>query len=143
MLKLLHRWQFCKIVQMKVNCGTRNEASSDSEHKDIVLGIHRKAYDILPSIEKQFASQPTMQQHDITAQPACYIGIDNGAQRTEDNEQMEEDDTADLGPDFVREFGLEEDPHDLYGERDLSRSSIALLISLLVVKADVIRSLPE
>ena len=100
---------------------------TDHEHRDIFIGIHKRCWNVIPTLDRTFAANrlnDSIRCEAVLREPPVYIDYENSEARQQDDKLQTSDDN--LAAEFITEFALASSPEDLY-----------------IVKADVIRPLPE
>lgn len=106
------------MVQLEVNCTTTDtEDQSDKEMRPVVLGVARQSWHILPQIEEQLEKNKLpldARSALLPKEPEVIISFDSGERRNEVDQFQSS--SKNLAADFVRAFGLEDKPEDLYSK---------------------------
>lgn len=104
-------------MQLDVNCATQDAEHSDDEMRRMVLGVSRQNWHILPQTEELLESNKLPEEARGTLllrQPEVIISFDTGEQRNEIDQFQSS--SNNLAAEFVRAFGLEDKPEDLYSK---------------------------
>lgn len=104
-------------MEFDINCATPQSPTSEDESRQVILGVSRQSWHILPQLEILLEqSKITQEPRDalIAQQPEVVISFDSGEQRNEVDQLQSNSKT--LAADFVRAFGLEDRPEDLYSK---------------------------
>jgi hypothetical protein len=91
----------------------------DDEHRQIVLGVSRQNWHVLPQLEEVLDKNKILSAQRTTVilkEPEVIISFDSGERRGQVDDAQTSSKT--FASDFVAEFGLEDKPEDLYSEAE-------------------------
>jgi hypothetical protein len=119
-------------MQFDVNCATTETVHPEDELRQVIWGVSRQNWHILPKID-EFLERNKLPEGSrgtlLPQQPEVVISFDTGEQRHEIDRLQSS--SNNLAADFVRAFGLEDRPEDLYSKPEVP--PIAALANQLIL----------
>lgn len=121
-------------MQFDISCATPETIHPEDEVRQVVWGVSRENWHILPKIEAFLEKNKLPDESRgalVPQQPEVVISFDTGEQRHEIDRLQSS--SNNLAADFVRGFGLEDKPEDVYSKPEAS-STLTYVSRLILTR---------